>query len=83
MKKVGFYVADFLNDLVTSRDGRSFDPIRIGVIVSGLSLIGLAVYAVVINKQTFDALQFGTGLAAIFAGGGFGIGAKAKDEPDA
>ena len=83
MKRVGFYIADFLNDLVTTRDGRSFDPIRIGVIVSGASLIGLAGYDVIANKATFDALQFGGGLAAIFAGGGFGIGAKAKDEPDA
>lgn len=83
MKRIGFHIADFLNDLVTSRDGVSFDPIRIGVIVSGAALIGLAGYDVVVNKATFDALQFGGGLAAIFAGGGFGIGAKSKDEPDA
>lgn len=70
-------------DLVTTRDGESIDPIRVGMIVSGASLIGLAVYAVVVNKQPFDALQFGTGLAAIFAGGGFGIGQKRNDEPDA
>ena len=76
-------VPTFLMDLVTSRDGESIDPIRVGIIISGASLIGLAIYAVVVNKQPFDALQFGTGLAAIFAGGGFGIGQKRNDEPDA
>lgn len=72
----------FLNDLATTRDGVSFDPIRVGMIVSGTSLIGLSAWDVVANQTPFNALNFGTGLAAIFAGGGFGIGAKAKDEPD-
>lgn len=83
MKKIGFYVADFLNDLVTTRDGVSFDPIRIGVIIGGAALIGLGGWDVIVNKATFNALEFGGGLAAIYAGGGFGIGAKRKDEPDA
>ena len=73
----------FLLDLVTTRDGVSWDPIRVGVIVAGTSLIALAGWDVVVNKQAFNALEFGGGLAAIFAGGGFGIGAKRKDEPDA
>lgn len=73
----------FLLDLVTTRDGVSWDPIRVGVIVSGASLIALAAWDVAVNKQPFNALEFGGGLAAIFAGGGFGIGAKRKDEPDA
>lgn len=77
------YLRDFLNDLTTTRDGVSFDPIRVGMIVSGLTLIGLAAYAVIINKQPFDPLSFGSGTAAILAGGGVGIGAKRKDEPDA
>lgn len=83
MKKIGFYVADFLNDLVTVKDGRSFDPIRIGVILGGAALIALGGWDVIVNKATFNALEFGGGLAAIYAGGGFGIGAKRKDEPDA
>lgn len=73
----------FLLDLVTSRDGVSWDPIRVGVIISGASLIGLAGYGVIINKQPFDALSFGSGIGALMAGAGLGIGAKHKDEPDA
>lgn len=73
----------FLLDLVTTRDGVSWDPIRVGVIVSGASLIALAAYGVVVNKQPFDALSFGSGIGALMAGAGIGIGAKRKDEPDA
>lgn len=73
----------FILDLVTTRDGVSWDPIRVGVIVSGASLIGLAGYGVIVNKQPFDALSFGSGIGALMAGAGLGIGAKRKDEPDA
>ena len=73
----------FLKDLTTTKDGESFDVIRVGLIVGGTSLIGLSAFAVIVNKQGFDPMQFGTGLAALFAGGGLGIGAKRKDEPEA
>lgn len=73
----------WLNDVLTTRDGESFDVIRVGMVLSGAVLLALAIYSVVINKQPFDALQFGSGVAALFAGGGAGIGMKAKDEPDA
>lgn len=70
-------------DLVTTRDGQSWDVIRVGMIVGGISLIGLSAWDVVANKTAFNALTFGSGLATIFAGGGFGIGQKKADEPDA
>ena len=74
---------------VTTADNSSFDVVRIGMVVSGCSMIGLSVVAVVINKQDFDPLVFGGGAAAIFAGGGFGnaqkrrVEAGAPVEPDA
>ena len=73
----------FLLDLVTTRDGVSWDPIRVGVIISGAALIAFQGVAILINKQNFDALSFGSGIAALLAGAGVGIGAKRKDEPDA
>lgn len=73
----------WLTDILTSRNGVSFDVIRVGMVVSGATLLGLAVWDVVVNKTPFNALTFGSGVAALFAGGGVGIGAKAKDEPDA
>jgi hypothetical protein len=69
-------------DVTTTRSG-AFDVVRCGMILSGLALIGLSGWAVVVNKQPFDALAFGGGAAAIFAGGGFGIAQKRSDEPDA
>lgn len=32
------------------------------------------------NREPFDALALGGGLACVFGGGGFGIAAKARDE---
>jgi len=68
-----------LRDLVTTK-ADDFDPIRVGMIVGGLGLLTFTGYDVVGNHAHFNAVEFGTGLAAIFAGGGFGIGAKVKDE---
>ena len=70
-------------DLVTSRDGVSWDPIRVGVILAGATLLFLAGWDVIVNKQAFNALTFGSGVGALMAGAGVGIGAKHKDEPNA
>jgi hypothetical protein len=73
----------FILDLVTSRDGVSWDPLRVGVIVSGATLLFLSGWDVIINKQAFNALTFGSGVGALLGGAGLGIGAKHKDEPNA
>lgn len=69
----------FLNS-VTTADNTAIDSIRLGMVVSGLSIIGLAIYDVVVNKNAFDALTLGGGLACVFGGGGFGLAAKSRDE---
>lgn len=76
------FLKDFFNDLATTRDGVSFDPIRVGGMLTGAVFLGLAIYHVVILRQAFDPMAFGTGAAALFTGVGAGIGFKAKDEPD-
>lgn len=50
------------------------------MIVSGASIIGLAIFDVVINHHSFDALTLGGGLACVFGGDGFGLAAKSNDE---
>ena len=70
-------------DLVTTRDGVSWDPIRVGVILAGATLIFLSAWDVIVNKQAFNALTFGSGVGALMAGAGVGIGAKRQDEPNA
>lgn len=75
-----------IRNSITTADNTAFDVIRIGMVMSGVSLIALTAAAVVLNKQAFDPLTFGSGLAVIFAGGGAGIQLKRKDEagaPDA
>lgn len=70
-------------DLVTTRDGVSWDPIRLLLVVSGVAMIALSGWSVVVNQLPFNVLDFGSGMAALMAGAGLGIGAKRKDEPDA
>jgi hypothetical protein len=70
-------------DLVTTRDGVSWDPIRVGVILAGATLIFLSGWDVIVNKQVFNALTFGSGVGSLLAGAGIGVGAKRKDEPEA
>lgn len=74
-------IVSFLKDISTSRDGESFDVVRVGIIVSVAALLFLTGWDVIANKAHFAALEFGGGVAAILFGGGFGIGAKVKDEP--
>ena len=69
----------FLN-AITTADNTAIDPIRLGMIVSAMSIIGLAITDVVVNKNAFDALSLGGGLACVFGGGGFGLAAKSRDE---
>lgn len=71
-----------LKHIATSRDGKSYDTVRVLLILMGLTLIGLECWDVIAHRQNFDPLAFGGGAAAILGGGGLGIGAKVKDEPD-
>lgn len=65
---------------ITTADNTAIDPIRLGMVVSGLSIIFLAGYDVIFNKNAPNFLELGGGLACVFGGGGFGLAAKARDE---
>jgi hypothetical protein len=74
-------IAKVLKDISTSRDGESFDVIRVTLIFGGLAFVFCGVWDVIVNTH-FNALEFGGGLGAMAGGSGVGIGAKAKDEPE-
>jgi len=70
----------FLKDITTGIDGKTYDNIRVGILVGVIAYIGCTGWYLW-DDNTFDFIGFGTGLAAILAGGGAGIGIKAKTEP--
>jgi hypothetical protein len=53
----------FANNLPPSRDGVSFIVIRVGAVVTGNTFVGVAIFALVVNKQPLDPLTFGSGAA--------------------
>jgi hypothetical protein len=71
----------FIQDILTTADGITFDNVRLGMAICTVSLVGFEFYQVVIKAEAFDPVAFGTGAAALFAGGGAGIAMKKRDEP--
>jgi len=68
------------NHLITERDNKTFDPIRI------LAILGVAEYLVmsgyvVYSTKTFDLQNFGIGLSAVLLAAGAAVTAKATTEP--
>jgi hypothetical protein len=73
-----------LKDLLTGKDGESYDVGRVLWFLCMLAFIGQSIYALVISADHhFDPQAYGLGAGGILAGGGGGIGFKAKTEPDA
>ncbi len=77
-------IARFFRELLTSSDNRTFE---LGRALWALGTLALIVYqgvAIAIKGQTFSPVEFGAGIAAILAAGGFGVAAKDKvaKEPD-
>ena len=72
---------DFLRQLFSGKDNKTPDLGRLLWAVSVLSFIGYAGIHVVHN-HTFDPQAYGLGIGAALAGGGIGLGQKAKTEPE-
>lgn len=71
-------IAKFTKDILTEDDENSvFCPVRVIGASGFLTMAGTAVYHAVAHGQ-FDAMAFGTGIAAIAGAVGVGAGAKAK-----
>lgn len=75
-------IGSFLKDISTTRDGESFDVIRVTLILAGLAFIFATIWDVVVNKH-FNGFEVGGGFGAMTGGAGVGIGQKQKDEPSA
>lgn len=71
----------FLVDILTGKDGHTFDMGRILWAWGVLSFTLLAGYGVVRLRERFDPVAYGGGFAAVLAAGGAALGFKAKTEP--
>lgn len=71
-------LAKFAKDLLTEDDANSiFCPVRVIGASGFLTLTGNSIYLAIVHN-TFDAMSFGTGVAAIAGAVGAGAGIKAK-----
>lgn len=69
-----------LKNSFTTSTGEDYDIGRLLWALAVLSFFCLAGWSIVVNKQPFDALSYGTGLAAVLAGGGAALGLKKDSE---
>lgn len=68
-------------DMLTGKDGSTYDVVRVGGVMTLLTFLALAAYAVVAKGQTWDPQAFGIGAGAVIAAVGAACGLKAKTEP--
>lgn len=74
-------LSKIFKDWFTGVDGVSYDVGKALWVGSSVLFGVLAAWAVMVNEQPFDALQYGGGLGLVLAAGGAAIGMKAKTEP--
>ena len=69
-----------IKDCITGISGEDYDVIRVLLVISVIFFFLFSGWHLLYD-HIFSAMDFGTGLAAIFTGAGAGIGFKAKTEP--
>lgn len=74
---------EIFKQLVTGKDNQTHDFLRWLGVVSGVTALGLQIFAVVHKGQPFDMQAFGIGLGALFAAIGAALGMKKDTEPEA
>jgi hypothetical protein len=72
---------EMLIQTFTGKDNKTIDIARILWALGCISFLGCAFYALY-KGQNWDAVAFGTGFAALLAGGGAAIGLKKGTEPN-
>lgn len=71
-------IARLLRDWFTNVSNQHFELGRALWALGTFALIAYQGLALFLKDQTFSPIEFGTGLAAILAAGGFGVAAKDK-----
>ena len=68
----------FFRELLTSADNHTFELGRVLWALGTLALIAYQGIAIWLKGQTFSPVEFGAGVAAVLAAGGFGVAVKDK-----
>lgn len=71
-----------VNDVVTEKDGQSFDIIKVLGGIGLLIYFGLSIYTVVLNPTTFNYMNWGTGFGLILGAIGGAVKMKETTEQD-
>ena len=74
-------IARILKGWFTGKDNQAFELGRALWALGTVALIAYQGVALFYKGQTFSPVEFGAGLAAILAAGGFGVAAKDKANP--
>jgi hypothetical protein len=74
-------IARIFHGWFTGTDNQHFELGRALWALGCLAMIAYQGAALFVLKQPFNPIEFGTGLAAILAAGGFGVAAKDKANP--
>ena len=71
----------FINDIITEADNQTIDGVRIMAFVAITNAICLSVVAVY-HTGSFDLVNYGTGMGALFGGLGIALGLKKESQND-
>jgi hypothetical protein len=75
-------VKKFISDIFTEVDNVTWDLTKVLAAISIIAAIGLSVVAVAYKGQVFNMQEYGTGIAALFAGVGVALGMKKDSNVD-
>lgn len=74
-------IPKWLRDILTDDTGINFTPDKVGMVSGILGFHGLSFAHVVINKQPFDPVAYGTGFGALLAAGGGAMWLASRQKP--
>jgi hypothetical protein len=75
------WIKTFLSNMFTEVDNVTWDLTKVLAGFAVSVALCLAIYSTVIKKDTFSMSDFGTGIAALFAGLGVSLGMKKDTTP--
>jgi len=73
-------MGNILKDILTEKDGTSFDVTKVQWFVGTIVFFGLTIYSVIIQKEPFNYMNWGIAFGGILAAGSAGVKIKETTE---